>query len=97
MEPATSHQPTRSSKLEPTANLRPAVQRLETLARNATEVEDNPAHDAVDNFIASARAVHQTDNDARGLLWGHDHDGAHRQLAVRDPHDTYMVLLTSSG
>ena len=56
MEPATSHQPTRSSKLEPTANLRPAAQRLETLARNATlEVEDNPAHGAVDNFIASAK------------------------------------------
>ena len=30
-------------------------------------------------------------------MWGHDHDGAHRQLPVRDPHNTYMVLLTSSG
>jgi len=50
---------------------------------------------AVDSSVA-ASARHGT-HTGRAVLWGHDHDGAYRQLPVRDPCHTYMVLLTPQG
>jgi len=35
--------------------------------------------------------------EARSRLWGHDHDGAYRQLPVKDPEHAYLLLLTDQG
>ena len=66
-------------------------------AHNATcQVVDSPAHHGVDWHVALAQALHA--RGVKGLhAWGHDHDGAYRQLALRRPADACMLLHTDFG
>ena len=71
--------------------------------QNATVLAtDSPAHHTVDDYIDMAIAGRRTEEE-HGLqgsiphVWGHDHEGAYRQLPLDDPSVAYVLLLTKDG
>ena len=64
----------------------------------ATIVRDRPRHDTVDAFVQGARFL--TNRCAAACpvhIWGHDHEGAYRQLSAAEPGLSYMLLITDEG
>ena len=51
-----------------------------------------PDHFASLGILASSRHPH-----AQLDVWGHDHDGAYRQLPLNDPEVAYVLLITPEG
>ena len=62
----------------------------------ATCMTDQPYHHTPDHYtwLAQFTAAH---NNTQPLVWGHDHDGAYRQLPLDDPSVAYVLLITPDG
>eukprot|EP00438_Fugacium_kawagutii_P019391 Skav219437 [mRNA] locus=scaffold1461:97486:99210:+ [translate_table: standard] len=56
---------------------------------------DIPNAHRADTFIAIARWLHKHQHKAQ--LWASDHEAAYRQVAVRDPNETYVLLRIPGG
>ena len=64
----------------------------------ATIVRDRPRHDTVDAFVQGARFLANRQGAIGPVhLWGHDHEGAYRQLPTAEPELSYMLLITEEG
>ena len=69
---------------------------------NATiHAYDAPHHHTIDCYVQQAMYIHRLRRQ-RGLpctlrTWGHDHEGAYRQLPVSNPNDAYVMMHTPSG
>ena len=64
----------------------------------ATIVRDRPLHDTVNAFVQGARFLRNWSNAATPIHhWGHDHEGAYRQLPTAEPELSYMLLITGKG
>ena len=57
---------------------------------------DQPYHHTPDHYLWLAQHTAATDQTAQ-QVWGHDHDGAYRQLPLDDPSLAYVLLLTPEG
>ena len=57
---------------------------------------DQPYHHTPDHYTWLAQYTCKQSPDTP-LVWGHDHDGAYRQLPLSDPSIAYVLLLTPSG
>ena len=57
---------------------------------------DQPCHHTPDHYLWLAQHTAATDQAAQ-QVWGHDHDGAYRQLPLDDPSLAYVLLLTPDG
>ena len=57
---------------------------------------DQPYHHTPDHYTWLAQYTRQR-SDEPPLVWGHDHDGAYRQLPLDDPSIAYVLLLTPDG
>lgn len=53
-------------------------------------------HHTPDHYTWLAQYTRQH-SDELPLVWGHDHDGAYRQLPLDDPSIAYVLLLTPDG
>ena len=62
----------------------------------ACHMTDQPYHHTPDHYtwLAQFTASH---NNTQPLVWGHDHDGAYRQLPLDDPSVAYVLLITPDG
>ena len=56
---------------------------------------DTPHHHTIDSYIALAMALGPAGTPLQ--LWGHDHEGAYRQLPLRHPDLAFLILFTSAG
>ena len=64
----------------------------------ATIVRDRPRHDTFYAFVQGARFLTNRDEAAPPIrLWGHDHEGAYRQLPTAEPELSYMLHITGEG
>ena len=64
----------------------------------ATIVRDRPLHDTVNAFVQGARFLTNRSKAAPPVhLWGHDQEGAYRQLPTAGPELSYMLLITEEG
>jgi hypothetical protein len=71
------------------------------------QVFDVPAQHSLDHFATLGRHWHKLISDSFGLdptkatapllTWCHDHDGAYRQLPVREPWQAWVILMTPHG
>ena len=61
----------------------------------ACQMADQPYHHTPDHYTWLAQYTCQSSQETP-LVWGHDHDGAYRQLPLDDP-SIYVLLLTPSG
>ena len=69
-----------------------------SLHNRATIVRDRPRHDTVDAFVQGARFLANRQRVTGTVhLWGHDHEGAYRQLPTAEPELSYMLLITEEG
>ena len=57
---------------------------------------DQPFHHTPDHYTWLAQYTAKHDIQPP-LVWGHDHDGAYRQLPLDDPSIAYVLLLTPQG
>ena len=57
---------------------------------------DQPYHHTPDHYLWLAQHTEATDQTPQ-QVWGHDHDGAYRQLPLDDPSLAYVLLLTPEG
>ena len=57
---------------------------------------DQPYHHTPDHYTWLAQYTCRN-SDEIPLVWGHDHDGAYRQLPLSDPSIAYVLLLTPAG
>ena len=65
---------------------------------NATCImHDQPYHHTPDHFAALATRSHQHNPNQLLHVWGHDHDGAYRQLPLDRPEQAYVLLHTPDG
>ena len=65
---------------------------------NATcTMHDQPYHHTPDHFVSLGLAFLEEHRQRRLQVWGHDHDGAYRQLPLHDPREAYVLLLTPMG
>ena len=65
---------------------------------NATCVmHDQPYHHTPDHFVSLGLAFLENNRSTPLRVWGHDHDGAYRQLPLHDPRQAYVLLLTPDG
>ena len=63
---------------------------------NATvRARDSPHHHTIEVYAALSRFWLRRGHDS--VTWAHDMDAAYRQLAVRDPQFSYVVLTTPQG
>ena len=62
-----------------------------------THAFDQPHHHTPDHFVASANQAHEIWPEEELQLWGHDHDGAYRQLPVDNPAVAFALLMTPWG
>ena len=62
----------------------------------ACHMTDQPYHHTPDHYTWLAQYTRQQ-SDEPPLVWGHDHDGAYRQLPLDDPSIAYVLLLTPDG
>ena len=66
--------------------------------RNATCImHDQPYRHTPDHFAALAIRSHQRNPNQLLHVWGHDHDGAYRQLPLDRPEQAYVLLHTPDG
>ena len=75
---------------------KPKVRRGEDWRRSGhnqtCSMHDQPYHHTPDHYIQCARQYH---DDSHPLhVWGHDHDGAYRQLPLAQPEVAYVLLIT---
>ena len=79
---------------------KPKIRRGEDWRRSghnqACQMTDQPYHHTPDHYtwLAQYTCKH---SDEIPLVWGHDHDGAYRQLPLSDPSIAYVLLLTPTG
>ena len=65
---------------------------------NATFImHDQPYHHTPDHFVSLGLAFLERNRSTPLRVWGHDHDGAYRQLPLHDPRQAYVLLLTPDG
>ena len=57
---------------------------------------DQPYHHTPDHYLWLAQHTAASDHTPQ-QVWGHDHDGAYRQLPLDDPSLAYVLLLTPEG
>ena len=62
----------------------------------ACQMTDQPYHHTPDHYTWLAQYTCKSSQETP-LVWGHDHDGAYRQLPLSDPSIAYVLLLTPSG
>ena len=62
----------------------------------ACHMTDQPYHHTPDHYTWLAQYTRQR-SDEPPLVWGHDHDGAYRQLPLDNPSIAYVLLLTPDG
>ena len=55
----------------------------------ACQMNDQPYHHTPDHYISLAQHTAKHFEQPQ-LVWGHDHDGAYRQLPLQDPETAYM-------
>ena len=60
-------------------------------------MHDQPFHHTPDHFASLVMQTHQTHPTADMHVWGHDHDGAYRQLPLDNPENAYVLLHTPHG
>ena len=60
-------------------------------------MRDQPSHHTLDHFASLALLDHTMWPHHGIHVWGHDHDGAYRQLPLDDPRQAYVLLITPSG
>ena len=60
-------------------------------------MHDQPFHHTPDHFASLVMQTHQTHPTAEMHIWGHDHDGAYRQLPLDNPETAYVLLHTPQG
>ncbi len=60
------------------------------------QVNDAPLHHTVDDYVQLARTIRDRWRTTP-QHWGHDHEGAYRQLPLDQPDNSYVVLLTPDG
>ena len=56
-----------------------------------------PYHHTPDHFVSLGLAFLENNRSTPLRVWGHDHDGAYRQLPLHDPRQAYVLLLTPDG
>ena len=64
---------------------------------SAAHAVDQPHHHTPDHYAAAADKVKAIFPDAEIEIWGHDHDGAYRQLPLNDPSKAFVMLQTPDG
>ncbi len=65
---------------------------------NATvSATDVPHHHVIDHYVDAARITRSRCPESDLGTWVHDHEGAYRQLPLRDPDEAYFVLETDTG
>ena len=78
----------------------PKIRRGEDWRRSghnrACQMNDQPYHHTPDHYISLAQHT-ANQFDQQQLVWGHDHDGAYRQLPLADPEIAYVLLQTPQG
>ena len=62
----------------------------------ACQMNDQPYHHTPDHYISLAQHTARYSAQTQ-LVWGHDHDGAYRQLPLDDPETAYVLLQTPHG
>ena len=62
----------------------------------ACHMTDQPYHHTPDHYTWLAQYTNRLEPQ-QPLVWGHDHDGAYRQLPLDDPSVAYVLLLTPAG
>ena len=79
---------------------KPKIRRGEDRRRSghnsACQMDDQPYHHTPDHYISLAQHLYHHIPDTQ-TVWGHDHDGAYRQLPLRDPEVAYVLLQTPDG
>ena len=60
-------------------------------------MHDQPCHRTPDHFVSLGLAFLEGSFSEELAVWGHDHDGAYRQLPLDDPRQAYVLLLTPEG
>ena len=60
-------------------------------------MRDQPFHHTPDHFAALAIRTHKQQPEHLLQIWGHDHDGAYRQLPLDEPQQAYVLLHTPEG
>ena len=60
-------------------------------------MHDQPYHHTPDHFVSLGLAFLENNRSTPLRVWGHDHDGAYRQLPLHDPRQAYVLLLTPDG
>ena len=60
-------------------------------------MHDQPFHQTPDHFVSLGLAFLEGSFFEELAVWGHDHDGAYRQLPLDDPRQAYVLLLTPEG
>ena len=60
-------------------------------------MHDQPFHRTPDHFASLVMQTHQAHPTADMHVWGHDHDGAYRQLPLDNPENAYVLLHTPQG
>ena len=78
----------------------PKVRRGEDWRRSghnrSCNMADQPHHHTPDHYVWLAQHTSQYQSTLFHV-WGHDHDGAYRQLPLQDPSLAYVLLLTPDG
>ncbi len=78
----------------------PKVRRGEDWRRSghnrSCNMADQPHHHTPDHYVWLAQHTNIC-RSTRLHVWGHDHDGAYRQLPLQDPSLAYVLLLTPEG
>ncbi|CAE7939434.1 unnamed protein product [Symbiodinium sp. KB8] len=65
---------------------------------NATCImHDQPVHHTPDHFVSLGLAFPEQSRETPLKVWGHDHDGAYRQLPLHDPREACVLLRTPFG
>ncbi|OLP97327.1 hypothetical protein AK812_SmicGene20369 [Symbiodinium microadriaticum] len=65
---------------------------------NATCImHDQPFHHTAAHFVFLGLTFLERSRATSLRVWGHDHDGAYRQLPLHDPRQAYVLLLTPFG
>ena len=79
---------------------KPKIRRGEDWRRSghnkSCNMSDQPYHHTPDHYLWLAQHT-ATSDDTPQQVWGHDHDGAYRQLPLNDPSLAYVLLLTPNG
>jgi hypothetical protein len=64
---------------------------------STVKVTDQPHHHNIDSYVNAGRRAKQLFPDHDVHIWGHDHEGAYRQLPCRNPDHAYMIIMTEDG